>query len=270
MRLSASPNCLRARGVQPGKAVSIVLPNSLEFMVVFLAVARAGAIAAPLNSAYTTDEFTFYMEDAEAQLTILPLGEHAAREAAEQLGVPTIEASLDDSGRTLLSKGGDTLTARRDAPAPSPDDVALFLHTSGTTSRPKGVPLTHGNLAASIKNISDTYRLTPDDIAMVVMPLFHVHGLIGVSLSTAEHGRLAGDTVAFQRKPILGASKRTAVRHGTQPCRRFTRFCWRARTKTARHTAVSGSSGLAHRRLRLRCSSNWRRGSARRCWKHTE
>jgi acyl-CoA synthetase (AMP-forming)/AMP-acid ligase II len=179
---------LAGAGVQPGRAVSIVLPNGLEFMVVFLAVARAGAIAAPLNSAYTTDEFTFYMEDAEAQLAILPLGEHAAREAAAQLGVPTIEASLDDSDRTMLSKGGDTLTARRDAPAPSPDDVALFLHTSGTTSRPKGVPLTHGNLAASIKNISDTYRLTPDDIAMVVMPLFHVHGLIGVSLSTLSTG----------------------------------------------------------------------------------
>ena len=179
---------LAGAGVQPGKAVSIVLPNSLEFMVVFLAVTRAGAIAAPLNSAYTTDEFKFYMEDAEAQLAILPEGEHAAREAAALLGVPTIEAALDDAGRTVLSLGGDVLTARRDAPAPSPDDVALFLHTSGTTSRPKGVPLTHGNLAASIKNISDTYALTPDDKAMVVMPLFHVHGLIGVSLSTLSTG----------------------------------------------------------------------------------
>ena len=179
---------LAGAGVQPGKAVSIVLPNSLEFMVVFLAVTRAGAIAAPLNSAYTTDEFKFYMEDAEAQLAILPKGEHAAREAAALLGVSTIEAALDDAGRTVLSRSGDLLTVRRDAPAPSPDDVALFLHTSGTTSRPKGVPLTHGNLAASIKNISDTYALTPDDKAIVVMPLFHVHGLIGVSLSTLSTG----------------------------------------------------------------------------------
>lgn len=179
---------LAGAGVQPGRAVSIALVNGLEFMVVFLAVARAGAIAAPLNPAYTTDEFKFYMEDAEAQLAILPEGEHAAREAAAQLGVPTMEASLDDSGRTVLWRGGDMLTARRDVPAPSPDDVALFLHTSGTTSMPKGVPLTHGNLAASIKNISDTYRLTPDDKAMVVMPLFHVHGLIGVSLSTLSTG----------------------------------------------------------------------------------
>ena len=179
---------LAGAGVQPGRAVSIALPNGLEFMVVFLAVARAGAIAAPLNPAYTADEFKFYMEDAEAQLAILPPGEHAAREAAQQLGVPTMEASLDAAGRTVLSRNGDALTARRDAPAPSPDDVALFLHTSGTTSRPKGVPLTHGNLAASIKNIGDTYALTPDDIAMVVMPLFHVHGLIGVSLSTLSTG----------------------------------------------------------------------------------
>jgi len=179
---------LAGAGVQPGKAVSIALANGLEFMVVFLAVARAGAIAAPLNPAYTADEFKFYMEDAEAQLAILPGGEHAAREAAAALGVPTMEASLDDAGRAVLSRGENALTARRDAPAPSPDDVALFLHTSGTTSRPKGVPLTHGNLAASIKNIGDTYRLTPDDKAMVVMPLFHVHGLIGVSLSTLSTG----------------------------------------------------------------------------------
>lgn len=179
---------LAGAGVQPGRAVSIALPNGLEFMVVFLAVARAGAIAAPLNPAYTADEFKFYMEDAEAQLVVLPEGEHAAREAAAQLGVPTMEASLDDAGRTVLSRSGDILTARRDAPSPSSDDVALFLHTSGTTSRPKGVPLTHGNLAASIKNIGDTYGLTPDDKAMVVMPLFHVHGLIGVSLSTLSTG----------------------------------------------------------------------------------
>lgn len=179
---------LAGAGVQPGRAVSIALPNGLEFMVVFLAVARAGAIAAPLNPAYTTDEFKFYMEDAEAQLAILPQGEHAAREAATHLGVPTMEVAPDDAGRAILSRGGEPLTARRDAPSPSPEDVALFLHTSGTTSRPKGVPLTHGNLTASIKNIGETYRLTPDDKAMVVMPLFHVHGLIGVSLSTLSTG----------------------------------------------------------------------------------
>lgn len=174
--------------ISPRRAVSIVLPNGLEFLVTFLAVARAGAIAAPLNSAYTLDEFKFYMEDADAQLVILPNGDHAGREAAAQLGIPTVDARLDSDGKVRLSRDGANLTERKDAPGPFPDDVALFLHTSGTTSRPKGVPLTHANLLASLENIGDTYALTPDDVAMVVMPLFHVHGLIGVALSTLRTG----------------------------------------------------------------------------------
>ncbi len=174
--------------IGPQQAVSIILPNGLEFMVVFLAVVRTGAIAAPLNSAYTLDEFTFFMEDAESQLVILPEGEHPGREAAGHLGIPTLDVSLSDNGKVRLSRDGFELTKRTDPSAPSSDDVALFLHTSGTTSRPKGVPLTHANLLASLNNIGDTYDLTPDDIAMVVMPLFHVHGLIGVALSTLNTG----------------------------------------------------------------------------------
>ena len=177
-----------ATAIGPRQAVSIVLPNGLEFMVVFLAVARTGAIAAPLNSAYTLDEFTFFMEDADARLVILPEGDHPGRDAARQLGIPTLDVSLSDNGKVRLSRDGSELTERKDAAGPSPDDVALFLHTSGTTSRPKGVPLTHANLLASLNNIGDTYALTPDDIAMVVMPLFHVHGLIGVALSTLNTG----------------------------------------------------------------------------------
>ncbi len=174
--------------IEPRQAVSIVLPNGLEFMVAFLAVARAGAIAAPLNPAYTVDEFKFFMEDADSRLAILPEGDHPGREAATQLGVPTLDATLDRRGEVRLSRNGSALTDRKDATGPSPDDVALFLHTSGTTSRPKGVPLTHANLMASLRNIGDTYALTSEDVAMVVMPLFHVHGLIGVALSTLNTG----------------------------------------------------------------------------------
>ncbi|MEX0761390.1 MAG: acyl--CoA ligase [Dehalococcoidia bacterium] len=179
---------LAGAGLQRGRPVSIVLPNNLEFMVTFLAVARAGAVAAPLNSAYTVDEFKFFMEDADSQLAILPVGDHPGREAAGQLGIPIMDVSLDTEARVVLSREGMPLTAARDPEAPSPDDVALFLHTSGTTSRPKGVPLRHSNLMTSIANIKNTYALTPDDVAMVVMPLFHVHGLMGVALSTLNSG----------------------------------------------------------------------------------
>ncbi|HEV3122669.1 MAG TPA: acyl--CoA ligase, partial [Isosphaeraceae bacterium] len=74
---------------------------------------------------------------------------------------------------------------------PRGDDVALFLHTSGTTSRPKGVPLTHANLYTSLRNIADTYALSPDDVSLIVMPLFHVHGLLGATLSTLHRGGTA-------------------------------------------------------------------------------
>lgn len=178
---------LAARGVERGRAVSIVLPNGLDFMTLFMAVAHVGAIAAPLNSAYTVNEFTFFMEDANSQLVVLPPGEHAGRQAAAALGIPTLDARLDGA-RLVLEDGGKELTASRSSAKPAPEDAALFLHTSGTTNRPKGVPLTHANLIASLHNISQTYELSPDDVALVVMPLFHVHGLIGVALSTLYSG----------------------------------------------------------------------------------
>ena len=182
---------LAANGVQPGVAVSIMLANSYEFVATFLAVTRAGAIAAPFNPAYTTDEFAFYMEDVGSRVAILPNGPHAAREAAAKLGVKTVEAQLnvsDGKPRIALYSNGSELTSMIDAPSPSDSDVALFLHTSGTTSRPKGVPLRHLNLMKSVDNIKNTYALTPDDTTLIVMPLFHVHGLIGACLSTLNSG----------------------------------------------------------------------------------
>ncbi|MCI0834973.1 MAG: AMP-binding protein [Chloroflexi bacterium] len=178
---------LAGAGVTPGRPVSIILANSLEFMVMFLAVARAGAVAAPLNSAYTVDEFKFFMADADSQLVIVPPGAHVGRDAAATLGIPILDASLDVDS-VVLSRAGSTLTVSADPQPPSEQDVALFLHTSGTTSRPKGVPLTHANLMASINNIKNHYELTPDDTSIIVMPLFHVHGLMGAALSTLNSG----------------------------------------------------------------------------------
>lgn len=189
--ISRLAGILAANGVEPGVPVSIVLINGYEFVATFLAAAHAGAIAAPLNPAYTTDEFTFYMEDAGARIAILPSGSHPAREAAVQLGIKTIDAELDallTQPRMKLSSNGSELTSTVDAPSPGDSDIALFLHTSGTTSRPKGVPLRHLNLMKSVNNIKDTYALTPGDTSLIVMPLFHVHGLIGACLSTLNSG----------------------------------------------------------------------------------
>ncbi len=166
--------------------VAIVLPNGLEYLACFLAVTRARLIAAPLNPAYKAEEFRFYLEDIGAAAIIVPPGDHTAREVARELGLPTWTATRTTENTVQL----EGLQAARQAreTQPQPDDVALFLHTSGTTSRPKGVPLTHGNLMASIGNIAAHYRMTPEDTGLVVMPLFHVHGLIGATLAPLTIG----------------------------------------------------------------------------------
>jgi acyl-CoA synthetase (AMP-forming)/AMP-acid ligase II len=177
---------LAGAGLGPGSPVGIVLGNGLEYLALFLAATRARLVAAPLNPAYKADEFRFYLEDAGARAVILPPCPHPAREAAAELGLPVWEASIDSTGRIRID--GLPGHSRGTTVPPSPDDVALFLHTSGTTSRPKGVPLTHANLMASVRNIAAHYALTPADTGLVVMPLFHVHGLIGATFSTLYSG----------------------------------------------------------------------------------
>ncbi|MCI0463039.1 MAG: acyl--CoA ligase [Gemmataceae bacterium] len=195
--------------LQPGQVVALVLPNGLEYLATFLAVTRARLVAAPLNSAYTPDEFRFYLEDAGARAVIVPPGPHPAREVASALGLPLWSAQRDSHGRVTLDGEGLSDTAGSTPEEPRPDDVALFLHTSGTTSRPKGVPLTHGNLMASVRNIAGHYRLSPEDIGLVVMPLFHVHGLIGATLAPLH----AGGTVVVPPRFSAGAFWPAAQAH---------------------------------------------------------
>lgn len=201
---------LRQSGLKPGDPVVIVLPNGLENLAVFLAVTRARLVAAPLNSAYKADEFQFYLDDIGARAVIGPPETHTVHAPARALGLPIWSATLDASGRVQLAGDGVKSGSGSTVEAPGAEDVALFLHTSGTTSRPKGVPLTHGNLMASIRNIAAHFKLTPADTGLLVMPLFHVHGLIGATLSTF----LAGGTLVVPARFSAGQFWPTAKAHG--------------------------------------------------------
>lgn len=178
---------LRALGIQQDHAVAMVMPNGPEMAAAFVAVA-SWATAAPLNAAYRADEFDFYLGDLNAKALIIQGGpDSPARAVAAQRNIPVIELTPDESGPagsfTLSVPFADAGPAR-----PDPDDVALVLHTSGTTSRPKIVPLRHRNLAASARNIAATLALTPQDRCLVIMPLFHIHGLVGALLSSLSAG----------------------------------------------------------------------------------
>ncbi|HYM97902.1 MAG TPA: acyl--CoA ligase, partial [Candidatus Sulfotelmatobacter sp.] len=177
---------LAALGLGRGDPIALVLPNSAESIVLFLAAATVGT-AAPLNSAYKEDEFRFYLEDIGVRALVVPPGQGDAARRALPRGAILVEAAFDGPGRLVLESAA-TRTAPRTAPTLSGDDVALVLHTSGTTSRPKLVPLKQRNLAFSAGNIAHTYALSPADVALCVMPLFHIHGLMASTMATFSSG----------------------------------------------------------------------------------
>ena len=181
---------LNRLGVGRGDRVAIVLPNGPEMATAFLSVAAAAA-SAPLNPAYRHDEFEFYLSDLKAKALIVEAGSASpALQAAEKLGVALITLTPEPqagAGAFRLS-GASTGAASRPGPA-EPDDVALILHTSGTTSRPKIVPLTGANIWTSANNIAAALELSERDRALNVMPLFHIHGLIaGLSAPLSRGG----------------------------------------------------------------------------------
>ena len=178
---------LRGQGIGQKDSVAIVMPNGPEMAVLFPAVA-SWSIAAPLNAAYREEEFDFYLGDLDTKAVIVMSGQDSpVRSVAASRGIKVIEVStkMDGSaGEFELSVPSVTM----EEPSAEPDDIALVLHTSGTTSRPKIVPLSHRNLTASARNIADALALTPDDRCLVIMPLFHIHGLVGALLSSLSAG----------------------------------------------------------------------------------
>ncbi|HEV8589164.1 MAG TPA: acyl--CoA ligase [Pyrinomonadaceae bacterium] len=171
-------------GLEKRDRIAMALPNGLEVIASFLAASTVGT-AAPLNPAYTRDEFKFYLEDTGARALIVPSRGADEAKAAAGDDILLIEADIDRDGRVRCSSKGK-LSARSSDHAE--EDIALILHTSGTTSRPKRVPLSHTNLTTSARNVAETYQLTPEDVSLCVMPLFHVHGLVASTLATLFTG----------------------------------------------------------------------------------
>ncbi|MCI5110330.1 MAG: acyl--CoA ligase [Marivita sp.] len=181
---------LRGFGIGPSDRVAIVLPNGPEMAAAFVTIAQA-ATTAPLNPAYREDEYAFYLEDLGAKAIVLADGyDGPALAAAKTLGLMvlrTVVAEGAPAGQFTLSADGAT-GAAVPASDPADGDVALILHTSGTTSRPKIVPLLQSNVAASAHNIAASLNLTSDDRCLNVMPLFHIHGLIAAVSASLSVG----------------------------------------------------------------------------------
>jgi acyl-CoA synthetase (AMP-forming)/AMP-acid ligase II len=193
---------LNALGFGRGDAVSIVLPNGPEMATSFLAVA-SGCVSAPLNPAYKDEEFAFYLSDLDAKALIVEEGSASpAIDVARTLKIPVLTLMVDPKGPAgdFALRGPDGAAvdvSGTTADVAQPDDIALVLHTSGTTSRPKQVPLSQRNVTASARHISQTLALTSADRCMNIMPLFHIHGLIAATLSSLAAGASVFCTPGF-------------------------------------------------------------------------
>jgi len=184
---------LHANGIGRRDRVAIVLPNSPEMAAAFVTIAQS-AVTAPLNPTYRQDEYTFYLGDLGAKaLVVADDYQGPALAAAQSLGLKILRLTVPEDAPA----GGFEITSQAagspdcDTSPPTPQDVALILHTSGTTSRPKIVPLLHSNVCASARNVGASLALTAQDRCLNVMPLFHIHGLIAaVTASLAAGGSI--------------------------------------------------------------------------------
>ena len=193
-------------GLGRNDRIALVLPNGPEMAVAFLSVIAVAACA-PLNPAYQEKEFDFYLSDIDPRAVIVQAGmDSPVRSVARTRGIPLIELiplKEAEAGLFTLDITGKisphSKTGLSDA-----DDIAIVLHTSGTTSRPKIVPLTQRNIFASAHNVSISLQLSNSDRCLNVMPLFHIHGLIAALLSSFTAGGSVICTSGFSDEKFAG------------------------------------------------------------------
>ncbi len=205
--IDATLATLNGLGIGRNDRVAIVLPNGPEMATCFVACA-SGVASAPLNPGYRADEFEFYLSDLDAKALIVDQGSASpAIDVARKLGVRIVDLVPQadaGAGSFVLSPRDAAATATAAGGHAQPDDVSMVLHTSGTTSRPKIVPLSQANLAASAVHIGRTLQFTADDCGLNIMPLFHIHGLIAGVLAPLAAGSRVFCTPGFNALKFFG------------------------------------------------------------------
>ena len=197
---------LNKLGIGRNDRVAIVLPNSAEMASAFVTIG-CGATTAPLNPAYREDEFDFYLNDLNAKALVVEQGSGSpAVSVAKKRNIPIVTlvaAEGAPAGNFSLEGEGTGNAAARGGFAEA-DDIALVLHTSGTTSRPKIVPLTQRNVTASARHIGASLNLVSTDKCLNIMPLFHIHGLIAAVLSSLGAGASVHCAPGFNALKVFG------------------------------------------------------------------
>lgn len=181
-------------GVSPGDRVSVQIDKSWTNVVLYLATLRVGGVYLPLNSAYTDAEIDYFLSDATPKLHVCVEARKSGAETTfAKIGSGTVASLHGESGSLwdafLAAK--ETSNTFDDIVERASDDLASLLYTSGTTGKPKGAMISHGNLLSNAKMLSEAWAYTKDDVLLHALPLFHIHGLfVGLNLALVTGGSI--------------------------------------------------------------------------------
>lgn len=195
---------LQQQGVRPGDRVVLFTPHKLPFLFSQLGVMFAGGIPLPLNPRFTREEMRYYLSDSEARVIVVGDEQRAMIEslAAELSNPPSIFSDSQALAPPATAYIEPNSTA---------DDPCLILYSSGTTGWPKGVVHTHANVASSLQGLADCWRMSPDDVVVNALPLFHIHGLAFATHLTWFVGGCVRIEDAFDAVSILDAIRESTV-----------------------------------------------------------
>jgi malonyl-CoA/methylmalonyl-CoA synthetase len=224
---------LQGRGLEQGDRVALWTPARLPFLLAHLSVLYAGGVPLPLNPRFTPAEMRYFLADSGARLAVVGAGQGTALEALRP-GLPDLREVVADAALAEAPAG-----TPRSAEA-GPDDPCLLFYSSGTTGVPKGVVHTHASVASGLRALQACWRLSPADITVNVLPLFHVHGLsIATHLTLLAGGCLLLED-AFDPRHTLDAVGRGTVFMAVPTI--YYRFlqepAFRARARSWRHVRL--------------------------------
>lgn len=244
---SRTAHFLRALGAEPGDRVAVQLPKCLPFIYLHLGAMQIGAVFLPLNPGYPSAELRYFLADAGARLLFADMTKQSA--LAEMIAsLPALQESIFiDADAPWLDRVG-SYSSNPVSPPGEPDQTAMMLYTSGTTSRPKGALITHGNLTANIEALHSAWGWRADDMLLHALPIFHVHGLV-VALHGALHAGATADLLpGFDAEAVLGLlqSRRYSVFMGvpTMHRRLYARAAGRRIDLSHMRLLTSGSDRL--------------------------
>jgi malonyl-CoA/methylmalonyl-CoA synthetase len=168
--------------VAPGDRVAMQVEKSAEAVFLYLACLRAGAVFLPMNTGYRADELDYFIADAEPAVVVLDPGATALADVCKSRNVPHV-LTMDANGQGTLMNRASSLEPIKGSVTRAETDLAAILYSSGTTGKPKGVMLSHANLASNAKALHEVWKFGPSDVLLHTLPIFHVHGLF-VALNT--------------------------------------------------------------------------------------